>query len=97
MANSNRKLSGAERSAKEEALVTNPSRGDTLCACIYCGVIFVAEMVANDILALDKLKAREVFAGQKCVYCFKNQPSAEHSQYRLIIGPLRPVLMEAKP
>lgn len=96
MGNSKRKLTGAERSALEEDLVTDPSRGDTLCVCLYCGVVLVAEMVADDILALDKLKARDVFNGQPCVYCFKTRPETKSSQYRLIIGPLRPPMMEAK-
>lgn len=89
-----RRMSGAARSQKEEELITDPARGDTLCVCIYCGVVFVAEMVADDILGLEKLKARDLFSGQKCVYCFKHQVETAHSQYRLIIGPLRPPLME---
>lgn len=90
-----RKMSGASRSAKEEALITDPKRGDTLCVCIYCGVVFVAEMVVDDLLQLDKLKARDVFSGQACVYCMKNQSGVTRSEYRLIIGPLTPPLMGA--
>lgn len=71
--------------------MTDPSRGDTLAVCIYCGVVVIAEMVATDVLGLDRLKARDVFSGIKCVYCFKSQaPTLESSQYRLVIGPLTP-------
>lgn len=90
-----RKLTGSEISAKEEALITDPKRGDTLCVCIYCGVVFIAEMVVLDILKLDQVKARDVFAGQPCVYCNKSNPKLQRSEYRLVIGPLKPPLMEA--
>lgn len=95
MGNMKREYSKGERLRKlEEDRITDPSRGDSLAVCLYCGVVFVAEMVATDIMALATLTARDVFRGQKCVYCLKNRPETEDSEYRLVIGPLMPPVIE---
>lgn len=76
------------QSVKEEKRRTADEWGDTLCVCLYCGIVFVAEFIAEKSVKVHLLKARDIFRGVKCPYCFLER-KVERSEYRLLIGPIR--------
>jgi len=68
--------------------------GDTLCACVDCGAVYVAGAVATEMSrdAAVSLGANRSFRGRTCLGCRKN---AHWSMYRILAGPLRVPRMDA--
>lgn len=60
--------------------------GDTLAACVNCGLVYIADNVAVDALAVRRLRVKRtsphIFEGRRC--CCQYGTNAPVMQYRLI-------------
>ncbi|ANS05719.1 hypothetical protein [uncultured Mediterranean phage] len=62
-------------------------KGDTLCACVNCGLVFITDVVALDPVAVRKTRqyarqAPNIFRGNRCI-CMAGP--YEHTEYRLLV------------